>query len=214
MAAVLFAANAAAQVAPRDVQKRVEDCAESGFSWLACAQGIERQALPSPGIARSRHVLSIQTPGRTLRLVDEIDSTGYQTVAYSYLGRVGPAQHHVVLRMQHESSEHLLIDSRSGRMARMPAYPVVSPDGRHFVAASADLTAGFQPNVIEVWSALSTGFRREAVFKPVWGPDSASWTAAERVDVAKICLLPTDAEPKPCGHAQLVREGGRWRLVD
>ncbi len=216
LAAAFAASGVLAQVAPPDLQARIVDCEPRNLSWLACAQGIERQALSvERDVVRSPGLLSIRTPGRTVRLADERDeqTVGYTTLVHSYLGRVGPARHHLVLRIHHEHSVHLLIHASSGRSAQMPAYPVASPDGRHFVVASEDLVAGFQPNVVEIWSASANAFRREAQFKPSWGPRAAFWTGHSNLSVSKVCPRPME-EPAPCGSARIVLDKGRWRMSE
>lgn len=220
LAAMLAVPGVLAQVAPPEVQARFADCAEHGLSWLACAQAIERQALPAArDVVRSPGLLTIRTPGRTVRLEDEGEATesSYPTLVHGYLGRVGPAGHHLVLRIHREHGNHLLIHALSGQSARLPTYPVVSPDGRQFVVASEDLMAGFRPNVVEVWSASASGFRRDALFKPDWGPGEAKWITPREIEVRRTCLKSTEEDPAaalPCGIARIVNAGKRWRMVE
>ncbi|MFG6467258.1 hypothetical protein [Roseateles sp. BYS87W] len=210
----LLALPASAQVAPAEVQAGVAACADANFSWLDCARGIERQALPGVGVSRSPGVLTLQTARATVRLKDTFDATGFPTTVYTYLGPAKPLPHHLVLQLHEEQSSHWLIDAESGHIAQLPSFPVVAPGGRHAVVASEDLGAGFRPNVLEIWRVADGAIQREASFKPAWGPRAVRWVTAERVEVTKVCLQPTAPEPQLCGLASLTRRGGVWRLMD
>jgi hypothetical protein len=75
----------------------------------------------------------------------------------------------------YEGGTNLLVDARTGRQTKIWGMPVVSPDGRRFVALSMDLEAAYDPNGIQVWRSGGDSLEVEWQAELAWGPSDPRW---------------------------------------
>ncbi|MFT3724393.1 MAG: hypothetical protein QM773_12480 [Hyphomonadaceae bacterium] len=115
-----------------------------------------------------------------------------------------------------EGNTWWLLDRKSGALTEIFGYPLLSPDGSRFVAASTDLEANFSRTVLNVYSIGPSGLTRdfEAIggkeqWLPKWGASSVSWRDDTTI-VFRRQLAP-NYKLAPGTEAVVLRDGA-WRI--
>lgn len=222
--AIVFVLSAApsdviAYIGPAELEAGVNECSGQGLNSFRCARGIEEKVLSTrtSAVSRSGGTLLIRTPKVTVRLADSPSKNGDESIAYSYLGRIGSIKSHVIYVQYYEGGAYMVVNERSGKVAYPSGFPVVSPDRKHFFSISEDMFAGYNPNNVEVWRVSATAARRVADFEPEWGPRSGRWLQPGEIEVKKVCYPPPkewNAELQPCGEAHVVHTNSGWKLIE
>jgi hypothetical protein len=149
--------------------------------------------------------------GRTVILAD--DTTASDTyVRYDYRGRVPGIPFHLVHESFIEGQAYRLVHDTTGRLMRLDAPPVVSPDRHRFVTASMDLVAAFDPTRLGVWRIEGDTAIAEWLVEPdAWGPSEVRWLGPDTVAFTANVPLAQPGQTRPVA-ALLVRSGSAWVL--
>jgi hypothetical protein len=120
-------------------------------------------------------------------LISDVEE-GDRYIVYRYVERLDRERLHLVAYHLYEGGGYVLVDERSGRQVTLGAPPVVSPGRTRFAVASVDLTAFYQPNVVQVWRfadgppvmewGLEGGER--------WGAESPVWRSETVLDFVRV----------------------------
>lgn len=221
LSAAGFAPSASAfgYIAPEVLEADVIECSGKVPNTFQCARGIERKVLNSRKTIAHRHEnqLNLYLKGNTVSFVDNLTDDDTTSVSYSYLGFEHKINGHILHVQYYEGDAYLLVNQHSGRRTFISGYPLLSPDGKHFLSLSEDMFAGYKPNNIELWQVQSDKYQRLAVYAPDWGPHSGIWKNNRQAQIEKRCFSPVEKDPaalKPCGVAKVDNVDSVWRLVE
>lgn len=169
--------------------------------------------------ARKGKSLTIQLKSKTVVLQDKEyadDVAADDVILYSYIDYLPSVGLHVIEIAYYEGTATLVIQHESGEKAYPSGFPVVSPDRQRFVATSCDLEAEYDPNNIQVWGLQKGKLVREWWSGELegWGPKGAQWLDANRARVEKCCSGCTSENAVLCGTVDVVRQGGKWQLIE
>jgi hypothetical protein len=165
--------------------------------------------------ADSLHVTLRLANGRTLALVDDT-TEGARYVRRSFEGPLPGTELLVVREGFYEGWDYLLVHPATGRATVVPERPVVSPDGSRLLVVSADLEAGYQPNVLQIWRIAPDGLEKE------WELETADFTAGDGWagsdprwlgDTAAVVTTHRLRQGVPVpdsARARIVRRAGGW----
>ena len=218
-ASICWAASfllASASVATAQIVGILPDSAVRRFySEHASEYAAEGRTMLSAGprVSRSGGVLSLHLQnGTTVSYTDTL-AEGDSHHRFLYV-RYYPAPHlHVVHHWFYEGGFFIAIHDETGQQEVVPGSPLLAPDARHFVSASFDLEAGYDPNRIEVWSVAPSGLRRQFVLDggSQWGPESVRWTGPDSIRFVRTSMNQGTAATH---HAPmwLVRTGSTWKV--
>jgi hypothetical protein len=122
--------------------------------------------------------------------------------------------HHVTIWF-YEGDTHLLIRDQNGQTVLVPEGPVFSPDRKHFVSASLDLEAQYDPNRLEVWAISARGLRQEFVIDGAqrWGPDSVRWINNGLIQYSRKSLNQGSGEISRA-RRWVTRSTHGWQVLD
>jgi hypothetical protein len=84
-------------------------------------------------------------------LTDNREEGGH-FIAYRYNSCIPAAGFYACEIDYYEGGGAILVSDWSGKEIRLWALPVFSPDNKHFVEASFDMEAEFDPNGIRIWA--------------------------------------------------------------
>jgi hypothetical protein len=157
--------------------------------------------------------------GAALVFVDDTADAGTYR-RHRALGRLPGTAYAVVHRGYYEADDHLLVFTPTGDTLALTDAPLLSPDRRYVAAATADLSAGYEDNALELVALTARGPRREFVRVTSATTDTGGWAPVglhwrgdtltfDRVDAA-------GAQPGACRAtpARLVRRAGAWIVED
>ena len=197
----------------------MKECGGQNLNTFRCARGIEEKLLLGQRfpVKRAGNSLIIRTATKTVRLIDNTSENGNESIAYSYLGRIGFIRSHIIYVQYYEGGTYMVVNEKSAQAAYPSGFPVVSPNRQHFFSISEALFAGYNPNNVEVWRATSKAAHKVAEFQPEWGPRSAAWLGSWQIEVSKVCLATPDdaaAEINACGKARVLYSNSAWKLIE
>jgi hypothetical protein len=186
---------------------------------MDCAQAIEKRLFErgSKVVSRSGQLLTLHLERKAIALENDNSDDAEKALKYSYLGYNQSLSAHVLHLQGYEGDGFMLVHHRTGTAFYPAGFPLISPDGVHFLATSRDMGAGYSLNAIEVWSVSNNGFEKLVTFQVHgWGPGSASWLDATRGEVQKTCPHPEKAAAsyKECGYAKVEYTHSGWTLTD
>ncbi|MFP9112902.1 hypothetical protein ACLI1A_03100 [Flavobacterium sp. RHBU_3] len=129
-------------------------------------------------VKRVGDTLAFKTLSKTVKLVNndkENEGEAENYANYTYYGYLKNVGKFVVFGTYWEEYDYLLIDNKTGDIARVCGLPVVSPDGKKIVSGNVDLIATFTYNGIELLDSRN-------IIKPIaarelntWGPEEIKW---------------------------------------
>ena len=174
-----------------------------------------RAMAPTSGrVSRTAGQLKIKLRnGRIQTLLDTLaEGDSHHRFLYSEYIR-GLGLHHVTA-WYYEGSTHLLIRESDGKTVFVPGSPIFSPDRRHFVSASLDLEAMYNPNRLEVWTVSIRGVRQEFAVDGAekWGPDSVRWISNSLIQYSRKAMNQGSGEVHYAPR-WLVRSAQGWRVM-
>ena len=214
----LVSAAAGAQAAlPETPETKIRpECHGPNANGLQCARAIERELLPGlarTGVARIGGALRLKLDRKVLMLYDGNLETS-QAVAYTYAKFLPDLNAHLLHLHLYEGGGYVLVHRHTGQQTFLDNLPQLSPDKKHFLVASEDMSAGYNFNGVEVWSVQKGLFSKEARIELQWGPSTAHWMSASTAAIAKVCWGGRGTELQPCGTAKLHRIAGKWAIAD
>lgn len=126
----------------------------------------------------------------------------------------GNAGRFVALRKQYfEGNDWQLLDRRNGTIKSIRGYPLFSPDGTKFVAATEDLDAGYIRNVLDVYNVTPNGVVRAFRAMPdsggSWAARDVAWDGEDTIRFQRTTLGEKREIEVP---GMLVFRNGRWSL--
>ncbi len=131
-----------------------------------------------------------------------------------YLKNVGYYTFNVI----EEGSEGLsamLVNDKTGKEFKVDAIPLVSPNNKKFVTTSMDLSAGFDPNKIEVWHFAKKGMVRDfSLTLEKWGPSDPIWLNNNTISFSKNIFETKSGNIIKTAKLFLKFNGKKWALTD
>lgn len=114
----------------------------------------------------------------------------------------------------YEGNTWHILDMRNGKRTDIAGYPLFSPDGNTFVAASEDLDAMWSDTVLDVYQITESGIRRTfrgiSAKNPTWAARNVFWESNDRIRFSRATL----SQKSPSGYAEtpasLSRQGKGW----
>jgi hypothetical protein len=101
--------------------------------------------------------------------------------------------HLAVIRQQfHEGNSWQVLDLQEEKLTEVYGYPLFSPDGTRFVAASEDLMADFSDTVLDVYQVTADGITRSfRAIKPKddWAARNVRWQSNNIVRFSQARLV-------------------------
>jgi len=111
--------------------------------------------------------------GRTLTFSSDTSEQYDRPVRNRYVGILPVIGYHVIEQDYYEGWNYLLVHPSTGRTTTVWKPPVVSPTGRHLLVASMDLSAGYVPTLVQVWSVGPDSLTKD------WELTTADYEAGE-----------------------------------
>jgi hypothetical protein len=110
-------------------------------------------------------------------------------VAYFYAGYVPEINQYVAFAGYYEWSDYLLINASSGAARHVWGFPVVSPDKKHVICPSLDITVGFNENGLQLltYQGDSLAFVGQATFKD-WGFGQMKWLDNKTIEAEHVSV--------------------------
>ncbi|MCK7556091.1 hypothetical protein MKQ70_14110 [Chitinophaga sedimenti] len=153
----------------------------------------ESRSLQQTGgaVRRVGDTLFFQAANRRVMMIsdrdaDEGNNPGEEFVEYSYYGEVPGSGHWLVGCMFYESYAYALIGKETGDTTFTIGVPVISPDGKYFVAGNADLEAQFTPNGLELYRNGKKPQLVDERMLEYWGPNTVKWKDNRNLLIEKI----------------------------
>ena len=182
-----------------------------------CAKEIERYQIERhPHLIELRgDTLVLNLKSKPLKLVSgesPIEGSDPQWYTFAdYYPEVG----YLLVRVQYyEGNAYLIIDERTGRKYHLQDVPIFSPDWSHFVTASMDLEAFFNPTGLQIWRVAPYPYKQWALETEDWGPSEVQWVDRRTFRFIKNKPSITKGD---YGYEQttmyLRREAGEWKLM-
>jgi hypothetical protein len=199
---------------PPPVYKALLTHCEGIQNTLQCARAIEQaQAKGNSAryFEREKLVLRIRTGKKVVTLRDRSNGNGDDAL-YSYLAYLPELQLHVQF---YEGDVYAIVHQKSGELAHVDGFPLISPDRKRFVTISNGGESGYYPNSIEVWRVQNGLMRSEYRYEPsvqVWGPKAAAWTDSATIAIEGECNAEIAGAAK-CPSLKASFRGGRWKLI-
>lgn len=175
-----------------------------------CMVAIERHMVSQTAgrVSRRDTVLEVRTGSAALVFIDNNSGSAY--VRHFFAGQLPGGKYAIVERHLYEGHEYLLIDWQSADSTRLPAPPVLSPEGERFAAASRDEDGWYADNLLQVWHLTDDGPVMEFQVTGGFGCEPA---AVRWVDASSIEFIWVDENRGREIPAKLVREStGTWRM--
>lgn len=127
---------------------------------------------------------------------------------------------YVIREQWFEGNTWLLFDRATGRVFDVGGYPLFSPDGRRFIAASEDLDAGYSPTVFDLYDVTEQGarlaFRHRSPRQPeapgLWAARGVCWTGDDSVAYRRTHVSPSDEQTYIERPRTLSLRDGKWRI--
>ena len=135
---------------------------------------------------------------------DPATETGAEYRAHAFWDYWPQRRMAVVSVMTHGIDEYLVVDLERGTQIRLPAEPLLAPDGQRFMVA--DLCERQCGNVIQVWRFDRDRVVRERSFKPPekWYEAEVAWRDAATIAIDYSVAAPRRRLAEP-GELTLVR---------
>lgn len=154
-----------------------------------CAYRVEAAALARvEGHAwRSGDTLVLALADGTLGLVSDT-TEGDAYIVHRYEERLARERQHLVAYHLYEGGGYVLVDERGGGPSYLAARPVVSPRRTRFAVAHADLWAGYERNVVQVWRFTDGAAELEWEMDggDDWGAAGAVWRGETVLDFDRV----------------------------
>jgi hypothetical protein len=203
LALALVAIGPAAVDAAAPSRPAIVKACDDAESVAQCERVLEAEQIRQFPAVAAREGRSLRLKGRAgsapveLRDVgDPNDQTGAEYRAYAFWD-YWPQNASAVVSVTTEARDHyLVVDLDRGTQTRIPAEPILAPDGKRFLAA--DLCETQCANLIQIWRFDRDRLVRERTFKPAekWYEADVSWRDAATLEiefsVAAPRLRPTD----------------------
>jgi len=135
--------------------------------------------------------------GKTETLSSDTAMNMETYTVYSYAGNLESISQWQVDVSIHEGFYCVLVDQQDGTKTELWGRPIVAPDGKHFIAPSFDIEAGFVVNGFQVFT-MDDGkprllWKRELVS---WGPEEMRWLDENTVVIKKTSMAGDMGEPR------------------
>jgi hypothetical protein len=203
-------APAAVIAAPPSQQAIIKACAEAG-SAAQCERLLEAEQMKQfPAIAaREGRVLRLKTRAGTASIElrdagDPDDETGAEYRAHAFWDYWPQKRSAVVSVTTQAGDYYLVVDLDRGKETRVPAEPLLAPDGQHFLVA--DLCEKQCANLIQIWRIDRDRLVWERTFKPAekWYEADVAWRDAATLAIEHSVAAPRRRLAEP-GELVLVR---------
>lgn len=156
--------------------------------------------------------------GRTLEFRSDTSEQYDRPVRNRYIGTLPKLGFHVIEQDYYEGWNFLLVHPSTGRTTTVWKPPVVSPTGRHLLVASMDLSAGYVPTLVQVWSVGPDSLTKDCELTTAdyeegegWGASDPQWLNDTVVRVIRHPFhagrLTADSAP-----AWIVRAPSGWQV--
>ena len=208
--ALVAIGTAAVDAAPPSQQAIVKACDE-GENVAQCERLLETgQIKQFPAVAtREGRVLRLNGPGggAPVELRDAGDpnnETGAEYRAYAFWD-YWPQMKSAVVSVTTQARDHyLVVDLDHGTQTRIPAEPILAPDGMRFLVA--DLCETQCANLLQIWRFDRNRLVRERSFKPAekWYEADVAWRDAATLAIEHSVAAPRRRLAEP-GELVLVR---------
>jgi hypothetical protein len=156
--------------------------------------------------------------GRTLRFSSDTSEQYDRPVRNRYVGTLPVLGYHVVEQDYYEGWNYLLVHPSTGHTTRVWKPPVVSPTGRHLLVASMDLSAGYVPTLVQIWSVERDSLTKDWELTTAdyeegegWGASDPQWLSDS---VARVMRHPFHAGRLTADSAPawIVRTASGWQV--
>lgn len=194
--ALVAIAPAVVNAAPPSHQAILKAC-EEAVSAAQCERLLEAEQIKQfPAVAaREGRVLRLKTragaaPIELRDAGDPDDAAGAESRAHAFWD-YWPQRRSVVVSVTTQASDYyLVIDLDRGTQARVPAEPLLAPDGQRFLVA--DLCEKQCANLIQIWRFDRDRLVRERTFKPTekWHEADVSWRDAATLAIEYSVAAP------------------------
>lgn len=198
----LGAAASAELLAAQEDRDRADEYAEERTAINSMATRVVRE----PGVLRI-----VPRSGETVVLRDSI-APGNDYIRYAYAAFYPKLGVHVVRVAHYEGQSALIVFDSTGRRMRVADVPLIAPDSARFAVVSFDLEAGYQANLLEIWSPVGDTLVSEFAhdFGSAVGPDSAEWRSVDTLSFVRTKYSSiADYERTP---SRLVWRKGVWHV--
>jgi hypothetical protein len=127
-------------------------------------------------VHRAGTALFFKTKAKQVTIANNDKEDDETAVAhYTYRGFIKSIGQFLVYGTYYEEYNYLLIDAETGDITHLWGMPVVSPDGKFFIAGNCDLVATFTPNGLQLFkSTHKPGLVGEKELVD-WGPEELKW---------------------------------------
>lgn len=209
-----------APAAPPTPDAIVKACDEAGYA-AQCERLLEiAQMKQFPSVAeRDGRVLRLKTRSAIAPIElrdngDPANETGAEYRAHAFWDYWPQRKIAVISVMTQGPDHYLAVDLERGTQNRLPAEPLLAPDGQRFLVA--DLCDKQCGNVIQIWRFDRDRMVRERSFKPAekWYEAEVAWRDAATVAIDYSVAAPKRRLAEP-GELTLVRARPRvLKLTD
>jgi hypothetical protein len=131
------------------------------------------------------------------------------TVRYSVVDFIEDINAYLVKVSYYEGEAYQMINRASGTKYELPGPPVVSPDGKKFVAFSDDPSGEYNPHSLQIWNVTKSSFTKAYDLKnKPWGVKTAKWNSNSSVRINPVRMddfREIDMKPKT-----LSMSTGKW----
>ena len=148
---------------------------------------------------------------RAVALADGAEGTP-QAVRYAFVEAMDGLGQYLVAVYDTRGRTYALVNAATGQQEIVAGRPLVSPDGRRFVAAASVAEAGGVRGTLEVWRVEGGAVTREFTHRSEgWWADQPRWMGNAAIRFVRTAESPdgTSFQQRP---AWLRREGDAWRL--
>jgi hypothetical protein len=158
--------------------------------------------------------------GRTLAFRSDTSEQSDRPVRHRYVGVLPRIGYHVIEQLYYEGWNYLLVHPATGDTTTVWKPPIVSPSGRYLLVVSMDLSAGYVPTLVQVWSLRSDTLTRVWEVETAdyeagegWGASNPRW---ESDTVARVMKHPFHGGRLTADSAAawIVRTSGGWKVQE
>lgn len=195
--------------------KLICDHQENPFS---CARKMEKKlgTIYRDLIKRSNDKLVVVTLAngtkKNFRDVFESDDDP-NTVRYSVVDFIEDINGYLVKVSYYEGEAYQMINRASGAKYDLPGPPVVSPDGKKFVAFSDDPSGEYNPHSLQVWNVTKSSFTKAYDLKNAsWAVKDAKWVTNSSIKLRPVKFNMDSYEEVTLNQRTLSSTAGKWKL--
>lgn len=208
---LVLLASAVYGQSPQEYRQLYDTC-KTKPDAMDCDRYIENQRILQFGKRVQRTLEKLvfynQRGKQIASLVDEL-AAGENSVRYSLLTFLKPLNCWLVSVSFYEGGMFYLIDANTGKKTDLHGRPMISPDQKRFVTASASGEAGDSPNEIAVFKVKTTGPEIEWRRSPPQeqGPRDPEWKSSSEIHFS-FCDLDGKCLPK-----RLILSNDTWLVI-